>query len=317
MNFKRFGTSTLLFLASISFGIIICELAGRFIGLGNPLIYKSDSLVGYRLRPNQSNKRFQNAMVSTDSEGFRIDPFNKNDLSSDVFVFVGDSVTYGGSYIDDSEIFSSIICANRSKSVCLNSGINAWGTYNMGRFIANFSLYSNRVPTEFILVILPGDDERNLKDIRSLPFWTKPPKNPKAINEIINYLFWKNVIPSLRSQKNVDQIDLSKKNIIKYKTIQQSWNDLNNYLKSSISKVNIVITPPKRWLTDLEENKSDIELYNKYLSMISQNPNVSKTCNLYNFIKDDYSKTDYVDSVHLSKSGHKKWAKHINSCLNL
>ena len=50
--------------------------------------------------------------------------------------------------------------------------------------------------------------------------------------------------------------------------------------------------------------------------VISKNPNVSKTCNLYTFIKFDYSKTDYVDSVHLSKSGHKKWAKHIKLCLN-
>ena len=316
MNFKRFGASALLGSASILFGIIICELAGKFMGLGNPLLYKSDSLVGYRLRPNQSNKRFQNAIVTTDSEGFRIDPSKKYDSSSEVLVFVGDSVTYGGSYIDDSELFSSIICANRSESICLNSGINAWGTYNMGRFISNFPLYSKRIPSKFILVILPGDDERNLKDIRSLPFWTKPPKNPKAINEIINYLFWKHLLPSLRSQKTLDQIDLSKKNIIKYKTIQQSWDDLNNYLKSSISKVNIVITPPKQWFTDLQENKSDIELYDKYLSMISQNPNVSKTCNLYSFIKGNYSKTDYVDSVHLSKSGHKKWAKHIKLCLN-
>ena len=274
MNFKRFGSSSLLFLASISFGIIICELAGRFIGLGNPLIYKSDSLVGYRLSPNQSNKRFQNATVTTDYEGFRIDPSNKNDLSSKFFVFVGDSVTYGGSYIDDSELFSSIICAYRSESICLNSGTNAWGTYNMGRFISNFSLYSNRIPTEFILVILPGDDERNLKDIRSLPFWTNPPKNPKAINEIINYLLWKYVLPSLRSQKTVDQIDISKKNIIKYKTIQQSWDDLNDYLKSSISKVNIIITPPKKWFTNLEENQLDMP--QKYLTFIIQD-NFSKS----------------------------------------
>tara|TARA_Y100001968_G_scaffold231300_1_gene214085 strand:+ start:1827 stop:2771 length:945 start_codon:yes stop_codon:yes gene_type:complete len=313
MNYKRFGTNILVFLSSISFGILICELAGRFIGLGNPLIYKSDSLVGYRLRPNQSNKRFKNAMVSTDSEGFRINPSDKKDLSSEVFVFVGDSVTYGGSYIDDSELFSSIICANRSESICLNSGINAWGTYNMGRFISNFSLYSNRIPSEFILVILPGDAQRNLADIRSLPFWTKPPKNPKAINEIINYLLWKNVISN---KETVDQIDLSKKNIIKYKTIQQSWDDLNNYLKSSKSKVNIVITPPKRWFTNSKENQSDIDLNDKYLSKLSENPNVLKTCNLYTFIKDDYSKNDYVDSVHLSKSGHKKWAKYIKSCLN-
>ena len=316
MNFKRFGISTVLFLSSISFGILICELTGRLIGLGNPVLYKSDTLVGYRLSPNQSNKRFQGAMVSTDSEGFRINPNNKNALSSEVFVFVGDSVTYGGSYIDDSELFSSIFCANRSESICLNSGINSWGTYNMGRFISNFSLYSNRIPSEFILVILPGNDERNLKEIRSLPYWTTPPKNPKAINEIINYFLWKDALPSLRSQKTDDQIDISKKNIIKYKTIQHSWDDLNDYLKSSISKVNIVITPPKRWFTNSEENQLDINLYDKYLSTLSENPNVLKTCNLFAFIKDDYSETDYVDSVHLSKSGHKKWAKYIKSCLN-
>lgn len=316
MNFKRFASKILILLSSVSLGILICEFAGRFIGLGNPLLYKSDSLVGYRLRPNQSNKRLQNSTVSTDFEGFRINPNIKNDPASDVFVFVGDSVTYGGSYVDDTEIFSSIFCANRSKSICLNSGINAWGTYNMGRFISNFSLYSKRIPSEFILVILPGDDERNLKEINSLPFWTKTPKHPKAINEILNYLFWKDIIPSLRSQGTDYQVDTSKENIIKYRTIHHSWVDLNNYLKSSISKINLIITPPKRWFTNSEENKSDIELYEKYLYMLSKNPNISKTCNLYNFIKNDYSKNDFVDSVHLSKSGHKKWAKYIASCLN-
>ena len=110
-------------------------------------------------------------------------------------------------------------------------------------------------------------------------------------------------------------IDLKKKLLI-IKTIQHSWDDLNNYLKSSISKINIVITPPKRWFTNSVNKKSDIQLYNKYLSMFLENPNVLKTCNLYTFIKDEYSPTDYVDSVHLSKSGHKKWAKYIKLCLN-
>ena len=315
-NFKKFGVKALLLLSSISFGIFICEVASRFLGLGNPIIYQADSLVGYRLRPNQNNKRFNNATVSTDSEGFRVNPGEKSDSLSEVFVFVGDSVTYGGSYIDDTELFSSIFCANRSNSICLNSGLNAWGTYNMGRFIANFSLYSKRVPSEFILVILPGDDQRNLTNMRSLPFWTTPPKHPKGINELINYLFWKYLKPSLRVKGPYKQIDTSIGEIIKYKTIQYSWYDLNNYLKSSISKINIVITPPKRWFTNSINNKSDIQLYDKYLSMLSDNPNVLNTCNLYNFIKDKYSPADYVDGVHLSKSGHKKWAKYIKLCLN-
>ena len=186
----------------------------------------------------------------------------------------------------------------------------------MGRFIANFSLYSKRVPSEFILVILPGDDPRNLRDIRSVPFWTTRPKHPKGINELINYLFWKNLIPSLRSKGTYKKMDASLVKMLKDKTIQYSWDDLNNYLKSSMAKINIVITPPKGWFTNSINNKSDIQLYDKYLSMLSQNPKVLKTCNLYNFIKDEYSPADYVDGVHLSKSGHKKWAKYIKLCLN-
>ena len=96
MNLKRIGCNLFLLLTSISFGIIICELAGRFVGLGDPILYKKDSLVGYRLKPNQNNKRFKNAMITTDYEGFKIDPSKNNNSSSEVFVFVGDSVTYGG-----------------------------------------------------------------------------------------------------------------------------------------------------------------------------------------------------------------------------
>ena len=155
MNLKRLITNIIISSISISFGIIICEFAGRSLGLGNPLLYKEDRLVGYRLRPNQSKKRLKNSIVSTDFEGFRVNPNQKIDVSAEVVVFVGDSVTYGGSYIDDVDLFSSIYCDNSTNLVCLNSGVNAWGTYNMGRFISNFSLYSSRIPSKFILVILP------------------------------------------------------------------------------------------------------------------------------------------------------------------
>lgn len=316
MNYRRIGANSILLLSSIFFGIFICEFAGRLIGLGNPMLYKSDPLVGYRLRPNQRNKRFQNATVSTDFEGFRIDPSHKKDSASEILVFVGDSVTYGGSYIDDTELFSSLFCANRSESICLNSGINAWGTYNMGRFISNFPLYSKRNPTKFILVILPGDDQRNLTHIESLPYWTKPPRNPKAINEILNFILVKYLIPSLKNNSLLNEKDTSSENIIKNKTIQHSWNDLSDYLKNSIAEINILITPPMEWLINSEGNLSNIKLYDNYLAMISKNSKVTKACNLYYSIKEEFSKTDYVDSAHLSKSGHKKWAKHIDSCLD-
>ena len=94
--------------------------------------------------------------------GFRIDPNEIKDSNSEIIIFVSDSVTYGGSYIDDTELFSSRYCENNSKLICLNAGVNGWGTYNMARFISNFSTYSERIPSKFLLVISPNDELRNL-----------------------------------------------------------------------------------------------------------------------------------------------------------
>ena len=46
----------LLLFSSFLFGITIIEFFGRYLGLGNVILYDSDPLVGYRLRPNQSAK---------------------------------------------------------------------------------------------------------------------------------------------------------------------------------------------------------------------------------------------------------------------
>ena len=85
-------------LLSIFLGILIAEFFAKRLGLGNPLLYDPDNLVGYRLKPNQSKYRRRGALVSTDSEGFRINPINYKDENTNYLVFVGDSVTFGGIY---------------------------------------------------------------------------------------------------------------------------------------------------------------------------------------------------------------------------
>ncbi len=315
MNLKRINNLFLTFF-SISLGVLMCEIFARKVGLGDPLLYKKDTLIGYRLKANQSKKRFQNSNITTDYEGFRFDPNQAKNSKAEIIIFIGDSVTYGGSSIDDSELFSSLYCKNKSNLLCLNSGVNAWGTYNMGRFISNFSTYSERIPSKFILVILPGDDLRNFAKLSSLPYWSSSPKNPKAISELINFYLWKYGVPFLRSKVTQNQGELSKNFEIETKTIQQSWSDLNGYIKSSKFNVDVIVTPPKKWFQKSKEYKAEINSYDDYLLNLSKNQNVTKTCNLYYFIKDEYSSNDYVDSVHLSKNGHAKWAKQIKSCLS-
>lgn len=315
MKIKNILTNFILLGTSIGFGILVCELIGKLIGLGDPLIYEQDVIVGYRLKKFQSKTRFHGSKVSSDFEGFRFDSTKKITKETKYKIFVGDSVTYGGSYIDDKDLFSSIYCDQLPKDIhCLNNGINSWGVLNMGRFISNFNLYSQRIPERFILVILPGDEQRNFRSLSDTPFWNISPREPSAINEVLRYLNSKYFIPILEKKPEKN------KNLIKRKElsdIQRNiiWDELEFLVKESIYPIDIVITPPMNWFIDKRKRK-DIEKYDKLLKRISRLDSVEKTCNLYKYILPDFNKDFYHDGVHLSKKGHNLWAKKIYKCLN-
>ena len=299
-------------------GLIICEITGRFIGLGNPILYEIDPIVGYRLKPNQKVKRLKNKFITTDSEGFRVSG-EKKDSNKRKIVFIGDSVTYGGSYIDDSELFSHLYCEiTEDNDYCLNGAINSWGSQNMGRLISNFRIYSDVKPKEFIVVLLPGDERRNLRSFTDTPYWSNNPKQPSAINELMKFLITKKYLPALVSKpKNIKSSPKKDLNFLNDLQRKIAWEELKNHLLKSRYPINVIITPPERWFTKTNENSKEIEIYNNLLEDISYLANVKKTCNLYLQTKKIYKNNLYVDGVHLSTEGHKAWAKAIYSCLNL
>ena len=319
MRFKNLISNLFLSLISFSLAIFILEIIVKKIGLGNPLLYKVDSLVGYRLRPNQSNLRRKNSNVATDFEGFRIDHTKRYKKNNKLLVFVGDSVTYGGSYIDNKDLFSSKICnlINKNNYFCLNNGVNSWGVLNMGRFIQNFSFYSQRNPEKFILVVLPGDEARNFRSFSDTPYWDIPPKQPSGINEIIRFLNSKYFIPSLK-RNNFNSYSHNQIFVNKLMNYQREaiWKELEFLLEDSRYPIDIVITPPMSWFTDPSKTKV-INIYEQLLKNISKLNSVENTCNLYNHINSEFSKNLYTDGVHLSKSGHDLWARKMYSCLNL
>ena len=316
MSYKKNILNFSLIIISFLIGISIVEVFGRFIGLGDVILYDADHLVGYRLKSNQSAKRRKNSFVNSDYEGFRFDPNSKLSNSSEFIVFIGDSVTYGGSYIDNSDLFSSKYCQLTNEiDFCLNNGLNAWGTMNMGRFIANYDLYSSRKPRKLILVILPGDERRNLKSFTDTPFWSSKPRNPKAINEVFRYILLKIFIPFLQisEELSTDKELIKNKEIVFSTQRKQSWEELNLYLNKAKYPLDIVITPPRSWFEKKENNK-EIQIYKNLLETLDSYK-INKKCNLYEFVKNQYSPDLYVDNVHLSAKGHDLWAKKLKVCL--
>ena len=303
---KNSLTNIFLFLLSIFLGLTLCEVMGRLIGLGNPILYYSDSLIGYRLKPNQRVKRLKNTFITTNSEGFRVSSLKDNNNFTKI-VFVGDSVTYGGSYIDDSDLFSALFCKESyDKDYCLNGAINSWGLHNMGRFISNFHIYSDLRPKKFVLVVLPGDEHRNLISFSDTPFWNNTPKNPKAINEILRFIFLKHIIPKFESngQKNLESVSHKSNEITKLQKVI-SWKEMEMQLKNSKYPIDLVITPPQRWFQDKVKFTKEVKLYDNFLENISSLKNIKKTCNLYYKLENKYRPELYVDGVHLSNKGHK------------
>lgn len=303
------AVNILLTTISIGGAVFITNFVAERIGLGNPLLYRPDALIGYRLAPNQKEKRRNNATVTINSEGFRIDP-SAPVSGKNLIVFVGDSVTYGGSYIDDKDLFSSIMCRDYFDGICLNSGINSWGTLNMARFIKYFNLYSTQKVDRFILVLLPGDEYRNLRHLSSTPFWDSKPIFPSALIEIISYLTWKKFYR--RRSGTHSYPNASPK--IKSAQLKESWKDLFRYIGESKAMVNLIITPPKKWFENPNDYSEEISYYDKVVTDYARRFN-SKSCNLYHLLYGNYSPRWYVDSVHLSENGHRSWAKIIKKCL--
>lgn len=316
-NLKKICSNSLISLLSILFGFILCEFVGKKIGLGDPVIYKKDNIVGYRLMPNQKKIRRNKSKIYTDNEGFRIDDTKIRNNINKYLVFVGDSVTYGGSYIDNKNIFSSKFCEILfEKYFCLNSGINGWGVINMGRFISNFSLYSQIKPERFVLVILPGDEKRNFQKIEGLPFWDAPPKQPSALNEVVNFVIKRYILPNLKNKNKTSLLDIKLKNNLDNSQRKLIWQELTYLLRKSNYDVDIVITPPIKWFVNDKESK-EWEDYDSFLSEISKLKVVKNTCNLYYYVFKEFDKDLYVDGVHLSDYGHELWAKKINECLDI
>ncbi|MEQ9639860.1 MAG: SGNH/GDSL hydrolase family protein [Alphaproteobacteria bacterium] len=150
------------------------ELVLRAIGLGDPVLYDAHPAYGYAPHPNQQRERRRGAVVTIDSRGLRT-PVDWRQPAAHHILFIGDSVTYGGSYVDDRELFSEQVCAGLAahhdiEANCGNAGVNAYGVENMAARLAATDFGADMI----VAVVLPGDALRGLNRLEGLPFHQSP-----------------------------------------------------------------------------------------------------------------------------------------------
>ncbi|MBN1123568.1 MAG: hypothetical protein JXA82_01075 [Sedimentisphaerales bacterium] len=165
--------------------IVLAEIILRLAGLGKPILYDSNPFYGFRPLPNHTYIRFGGSRVAFNNLGLRTDT-EWDDQRNNKILFLGDSVTYGGSYIDNTELFTSLIEQELLGYQCANGGVNAWGIEN----IYGLVMESEFMPAQVYVTVVPeGDFYRGLTRCQGMPFFNRSPGS--ALEELWRYFCWK------------------------------------------------------------------------------------------------------------------------------
>jgi lysophospholipase L1-like esterase len=123
-------------LLGLVLAVAACEGLLRFgLGLGNPVLIQSDPACGYTLKPDQDVVRFF-ARTHINHYGMRSDEVTVAHQAGTLrLLFVGDSITYGTTRVDQNKIFTEVLhrelppIVHRPVEV-LNASAGAWAPDN-------------------------------------------------------------------------------------------------------------------------------------------------------------------------------------------
>ena len=140
--------------------VLLAELTLRFgLGLGRPVLSTKDAACDYILKPDQKVYRFF-CHTHTNHYGMRADNFEPNPApGTERIFFIGDSVTYGTSHVDQAKIFTEVLHRELPGVIhkpveVLNASVSGWAIDNEFSYLkSRGSFHSNLV----ILVINDGD----------------------------------------------------------------------------------------------------------------------------------------------------------------
>ena len=276
--------------------LVVWKISDKIIynttGLGNPIIYNYSKIYGYEIAPNQKITRLGNN-ININNYGMRsnVDWDKEN---TNAILFVGDSVTYGGSIVSNDDLFTEKICEKISyeKFICGNLSANGYGLYAINNII-KYKSFSNE---KIIVIILCGSDFiRGINHIGSQPFWGKKIDNFFPASTELFFIFFDKLRNKLKynfGEKNI----YSKTKIRYYKDLMK---DFKKNLEQTQKPYLIFYTPE---LSELNEQNS----YKFFIDYMENNFQ-----NFYNLKKEIILEKEkiYSDNLHLNKKGHELYSE--------
>jgi lysophospholipase L1-like esterase len=314
MKFKNNAIIThkkkiILFFLILILIFIIIKISDLFLkkkyGLGNVVLYQNSIINGYDLKANQSITNRRGNSIIINNKGMR----SNNDWIKSYekkILFVGDSVTYGGSIVSNHQLFSEIICnALNTKKIeyfCGNYAVNGYSIVSM----INKIKYKDFNDEEFIIIVLTASDlERNFHNLYSQPFFSKKIENYfPALTELM-HIYIEKFIYKNKHEKNTSELEINSE---KYKSfVKNNIETLANETKKTKKKIVLIYSPEISEIT----NPNKFIFYKKTLKN-----NFSNFVDMTNYINDKKNfNTIYYDHIHLNAEGHEFYSAVIKNYL--
>ncbi len=290
-HLKTTITIFVIIISLVTFGVVELTLSKLF-GLGNPVLYDSSPIYGFRPMPNQRLQRFLGAELAFNNLGLRStgdwDKEKKNKI-----LFLGDSVTYGGSYISNEDLFSHLVFQDRKDYVSGNAGVNTWGVENIHALVVEEEF----LPADYYITALIEDNfYRGLVRLQGLPYYNTEPSSAWA--ELFHYFAYtqnnKRYFPwqSLATEEHIAKV-LSK-SVLKLKS-------MDVFLKAKGYKHKIFILPTRNQVVKKTSKDSKIQ------NLISENK--LDVVYLLDELQEVEGQNLFHDEVHVTKEGHKVYAQ--------
>jgi hypothetical protein len=185
----------------LAFALILAgssEMILRSWGFGNPIIYRVDPRVGYYPAPNQDVHRY-GGEIHINAFGMRSRNVTAEKAAGTFrILMLGDSTLYGGSYIDQREIYASRLedLLNQKPSLLPHSprnvevlcmGVNGWGPQHELAYVQEFGLFH----ADLVMVMgPPADAYRPRYGIEQFPFFAEGHRPNFAWQELWEHLRW-------------------------------------------------------------------------------------------------------------------------------
>ncbi|MGH7895937.1 MAG: hypothetical protein ACREQL_14790, partial [Candidatus Binatia bacterium] len=158
--------------------LAVGEIGLRALGLGDPVLYDNRLAYGYRPQPEQTRRRLGGARVHVNALGARgpdLAPTRPPGVTR--LLFLGDSVTWGGSYVDDDALFAAVAAhvleTSGPRVEWLDAAVNGWGPQNILGLIGESGGFDSQV---WIVTALEDDFRREKTHVGEVPYMNVAPR---------------------------------------------------------------------------------------------------------------------------------------------